>query len=93
MYKCGFQGCEKAYGTLNHLNAHVTMQSHGPKRTPEGMFHQDHSMFWRLVSETVGRQLGALLYSGFPGSRLHGSIILAAPGCSTSASQTSATTQ
>ncbi|CEJ90602.1 Putative Transcriptional regulator [[Torrubiella] hemipterigena] len=35
MYKCGFQGCEKAYGTLNHLNAHVTMQSHGQKRTPE----------------------------------------------------------
>lgn len=36
MYKCGWQGCEKAYGTLNHLNAHVTMQSHGLKRTPEG---------------------------------------------------------
>jgi hypothetical protein len=36
MYKCGYQGCEKAYGTLNHLNAHVTMQSHGAKRTPEG---------------------------------------------------------
>jgi hypothetical protein len=35
MYKCGWNGCEKAYGTLNHLNAHVTMQSHGPKRTPE----------------------------------------------------------
>ncbi|TGO09546.1 hypothetical protein BTUL_0162g00230 [Botrytis tulipae] len=35
MYKCGHQGCEKAYGTLNHLNAHVTMQSHGNKRTPE----------------------------------------------------------
>jgi len=35
MYKCGYQGCEKAYGTLNHLNAHVTMQSHGQKRTPE----------------------------------------------------------
>ncbi|KAG4027770.1 hypothetical protein MFRU_027g00620 [Monilinia fructicola] len=35
MYKCGWQGCEKAYGTLNHLNAHVTMQSHGSKRTPE----------------------------------------------------------
>ncbi|CAD6501802.1 BgTH12-02048 [Blumeria graminis f. sp. triticale] len=28
MYKCGWNGCEKAYGTLNHLNAHVTMQSH-----------------------------------------------------------------
>lgn len=38
MYKCGWQGCEKAYGTLNHLNAHVTMQSHGQKRTPEGTF-------------------------------------------------------
>ena len=36
MYKCGWNGCEKAYGTLNHLNAHVTMQGHGPKRTPEG---------------------------------------------------------
>lgn len=35
MYKCGWMGCEKAYGTLNHLNAHVTMQSHGSKRTPE----------------------------------------------------------
>jgi hypothetical protein len=38
MYKCGWNGCEKAYGTLNHLNAHVTMQSHGQKRTPEGMY-------------------------------------------------------
>lgn len=36
MYKCGWNGCEKAYGTLNHLNAHVTMQSHGQKRVPEG---------------------------------------------------------
>ncbi|KAI9671246.1 MAG: hypothetical protein M1829_004653 [Trizodia sp. TS-e1964] len=35
MYKCGWKGCEKAYGTLNHLNAHVTMQTHGTKRTPE----------------------------------------------------------
>ncbi|KAL1871429.1 C2H2 finger domain transcription factor con7 [Diaporthe australafricana] len=35
MYKCGWNGCEKAYGTLNHLNAHVTMQSHGQKRIPE----------------------------------------------------------
>lgn len=38
MYKCGWNGCEKAYGTLNHLNAHVTMQSHGQKRVPEGEF-------------------------------------------------------
>ncbi|KAG7402658.1 C2H2 finger domain transcription factor CON7 [Fusarium oxysporum f. sp. rapae] len=35
IYKCGWNGCEKAYGTLNHLNAHVTMQSHGQRRTPD----------------------------------------------------------
>ncbi|RKF55082.1 C2H2 finger domain transcription factor CON7 [Erysiphe neolycopersici] len=35
MYKCGYNCCEKAYGTLNHLNAHVTMQAHGAKRTPD----------------------------------------------------------
>ncbi|EWZ79277.1 hypothetical protein FOXG_12510 [Fusarium oxysporum f. sp. lycopersici 4287] len=34
IYKCGWNGCDKAYGTLNHLNAHVTMQSHGQKRVP-----------------------------------------------------------
>lgn len=42
MYMCnhplpGGGNCQKAYGTLNHLNAHVQMQHHGPKRTPEGM--------------------------------------------------------
>jgi Sec-independent protein translocase protein TatA len=31
-YECNFSGCTKSYGTLNHLNAHVTMQKHGPKR-------------------------------------------------------------
>ncbi|PCD21430.1 hypothetical protein AU210_016393 [Fusarium oxysporum f. sp. radicis-cucumerinum] len=34
IYKCGWNDCDKAYGTLNHLNAHVTMQSHGQKRVP-----------------------------------------------------------
>lgn len=34
LYLCGFQGCEKSYGTLNHLNAHVAMQKHGEKRLP-----------------------------------------------------------
>lgn len=36
LYLCGYQGCEKSYGTLNHLNAHVYMQKHGQKRRPEG---------------------------------------------------------
>ena len=34
LYACGWNGCEKAYGTLNHLNAHVAMQKHGEKRLP-----------------------------------------------------------
>ncbi|KAF9105780.1 hypothetical protein BGX27_009439 [Mortierella sp. AM989] len=34
LYVCNWAECEKAYGTLNHLNAHVSMQKHGPKRHP-----------------------------------------------------------
>lgn len=33
-YACNYPGCTKSYGTLNHLNAHVQMQKHGPKRHP-----------------------------------------------------------
>lgn len=28
LYHCNQPGCSKAYGTLNHLNAHVSMQKH-----------------------------------------------------------------
>jgi len=34
IYHCEWKGCDKAYGTLNHLNAHVAMQKHGEKRLP-----------------------------------------------------------
>ncbi|RKP09727.1 hypothetical protein THASP1DRAFT_6198, partial [Thamnocephalis sphaerospora] len=34
LYTCDYPGCTKAYGTLNHLNAHVAMQQHGGKRLP-----------------------------------------------------------
>ncbi|KAG5636681.1 hypothetical protein H0H81_007211 [Sphagnurus paluster] len=34
LYQCAWPDCNKAYGTLNHLNAHVTMQKHGQKRSP-----------------------------------------------------------
>ncbi|KAF9158866.1 hypothetical protein DFQ26_007170 [Actinomortierella ambigua] len=34
LYVCNWGDCEKSYGTLNHLNAHVNMQKHGPKRHP-----------------------------------------------------------
>ncbi|KAI8086035.1 uncharacterized protein BX664DRAFT_334754 [Halteromyces radiatus] len=34
LYHCTFSGCKKSYGTLNHLNSHILMQNHGPKRHP-----------------------------------------------------------
>jgi len=36
LYQCSWPDCNKSYGTLNHLNAHVTMQKHGVKRSPNG---------------------------------------------------------
>ncbi|KAI9226548.1 MAG: hypothetical protein DHS80DRAFT_13, partial [Piptocephalis tieghemiana] len=33
-YACSHPGCSKKYGTLNHLNAHVDTQGHGPRRLP-----------------------------------------------------------
>ena len=61
MYKCGWNGCEKAYGTLNHLNAHVTMQGHGTKRTPEGMFYtKTYCLAFKLLYELNARWCCAL---------------------------------
>lgn len=62
MYKCGWNGCEKAYGTLNHLNAHVTMQAHGNKRTPEGMsdnvfLHMFHFAAYRAMLDLAAHLL------------------------------------
>lgn len=37
-YKCGWNGCDKGYGTLNHLNAHVETLKHGEKRTSDGKY-------------------------------------------------------
>lgn len=31
-YKCQYKDCDKAYGTLNHLNFHIQLQKHGAKR-------------------------------------------------------------
>lgn len=38
LYHCSWPDCSKAYGTLNHLNAHVVMQKHGARRLPSGLF-------------------------------------------------------
>ncbi|UZJ56043.1 hypothetical protein CBS101457_005363 [Exobasidium rhododendri] len=45
LYPCSWLGCQKSYGTLNHLNAHVAMQKHGAKRSP-GEF-KDMRKAWR----------------------------------------------
>ncbi|KAK8844008.1 hypothetical protein IAR55_006801 [Kwoniella newhampshirensis] len=45
LYDCGWNGCEKSYGTLNHLNAHVAMQKHGEKRLPQEF--KDMRKAWR----------------------------------------------
>lgn len=34
-YKCNYPFCDKAYGTLNHLNTHILIQKHGKKRLPQ----------------------------------------------------------
>ena len=41
LYHCSWPDCTKAYGTLNHLNAHVVMQKHGPRRLPSGEHRLD----------------------------------------------------
>lgn len=64
MYKCGWNGCEKAYGTLNHLNAHVTMQSHGQKRTPEGKSLMRRSSIFLLTDMFFPQSLRRSARSG-----------------------------
>ncbi|PVF95983.1 hypothetical protein CPB86DRAFT_710240, partial [Serendipita vermifera] len=38
MYVCTWNGCVKSYDTLSHLNDHVALQGHGPKRRTSGMY-------------------------------------------------------
>ena len=41
-FRCGWDGCEKAYGRLNHLNTHVAIHRHGPRRTGMGKHYHHH---------------------------------------------------
>ncbi|KAG6886233.1 hypothetical protein C0993_010795 [Termitomyces sp. T159_Od127] len=51
LYQCSWPDCNKAYGTLNHLNAHVTMQKHGPKRQPSEF--KELRKQWRKAKKSV----------------------------------------
>ncbi|SAL97608.1 hypothetical protein [Absidia glauca] len=53
LYHCNYLGCSKSYGTLNHLNAHVQMQDHGPKRHPSE-FKELRKMWRKQKRETQG---------------------------------------
>ncbi|KAJ9063131.1 hypothetical protein DSO57_1003278 [Entomophthora muscae] len=44
IYSCGYMGCKKSYGTLNHLNTHVRVKRHGKKREPIDFSHQRKSV-------------------------------------------------
>ncbi|KAH7890787.1 hypothetical protein F5I97DRAFT_1799133 [Phlebopus sp. FC_14] len=61
LYQCSWPDCTKSYGTLNHLNAHVTMQKHGPKRSPNEF--KELRKQWRKAKkeEAETRALGAML--------------------------------
>lgn len=52
MYNCDYPGCTKAYGTLNHLNSHKTMQKHGPKSTPARASPRSSSRFCSPAQST-----------------------------------------
>jgi len=65
LYTCSWPDCSKAYGTLNHLNAHVSMQRHGQKRNPaefkelRKQWRQQKKQDHTLPSSTiVGSDLG-----------------------------------
>jgi hypothetical protein len=49
LYKCSWPDCTKTYGTLNHLNAHVVMQRHGSKRSPNEF--KELRKQWRKVKK------------------------------------------
>ena len=53
LYLCSWPDCNKSYGTLNHLNAHVTMQKHGPKRSPNGTNLPNAPLFNLLVNSPL----------------------------------------
>jgi hypothetical protein len=44
-YSCNYPGCDKAFGALNHLNAHVKFKNHGPRRSPREFSWVRRSLF------------------------------------------------
>ncbi|KAJ7043651.1 Zn finger family DNA binding protein [Mycena alexandri] len=80
LYHCKWPDCNKAYGTLNHLNAHVQMQKHGAKRSPNE-FKELRKQWRKAKKEYESPALGPIrrsmslrrddLYHGHPYSGGH----------------------
>lgn len=69
LYQCSWPDCAKAYGTLNHLNAHVTMQKHGAKRSPSE-FKELRKQWRKAKKEAEGNStLESLRRASFNGGR------------------------
>ncbi|KAJ7765432.1 Zn finger family DNA binding protein [Mycena maculata] len=85
LYHCSWPECNKAYGTLNHLNAHVQMQKHGAKRSPNE-FKELRKQWRKAKKEYESPGLGPIrrsmslrrehhdLYRGHPYSAPHRSF-------------------
>ena len=56
LYTCDYPGCQKAYGTLNHLNSHKTMQKHGPKSTPARKVSREAQHFTTIADQLLCRR-------------------------------------
>jgi transcription factor CON7 len=60
LYQCSWADCNKSYGTLNHLNPHVTMQNHGAKRSPNGLcsssFFLSSNLPWIIEFKELRKQ-------------------------------------
>ncbi|KAL5531429.1 hypothetical protein ACEPAG_4306 [Sanghuangporus baumii] len=67
LYACNFPGCTKAYGTLNHLNAHVNMQKHGPKRHPNE-FKEMRKQWRKMKKEQEAERERLAQLEGMPGA-------------------------
>ncbi|EPQ28559.1 uncharacterized protein PFL1_03863 [Pseudozyma flocculosa PF-1] len=63
LYPCKWPGCTKSYGTLNHLNAHVAMQKHGPKRSPSEF--KDMRKAWRRQKKEEEQRRQARHHAGY----------------------------
>ncbi|KAF8159519.1 hypothetical protein B0H34DRAFT_796760 [Crassisporium funariophilum] len=59
LYQCSWPDCNKSYGTLNHLNAHVTMQKHGSKRSPNE-FKELRKQWRKAKKESEGASTGGM---------------------------------